>query len=210
MRVAGTARAMSVNLTDAEATELAELAADGDTEAREELVHSFMGLALSIAGAYHRRSRWSVDKVQLEGAAMETLLRYGVDGYRPMPNIPVRTWVALTIRRKLAGIVIRAEKQAEGLQRYVEELSPRDKETFSMPYAEPHGPDAATELERILTWAEREEMLTAQQVSILALRGKGELFGAIGERLGIHRKKASREHAAAMDILHEAVARGQL
>ena len=194
MKVAGTAEALAVELTDSDAAELAELAQGGNRAARDRLAHSLMGLALKIAGAYTRRSQWTVDEVELQGVALETLLRYGIDRYNADSHIPVRVWAALTIRRRLASVVERSQLEAEARARYAVEYGTAEP-------VQPEGPAAHTELHRLLRWAEAEEVLTPLQASVLALRGTGMLFDAIGQRLGVHRRKASREYAAALVAL---------
>ena len=194
MRVTGTAAALEVQLTDEEARCLAHKAQQGDKQARDRLAHSLMGLALYIAGAYSRATLYWVDEVELQGEALETLLRYGIDRYNPHSNIPVRTWVALVIRRRLAGVVERTETEVTEVAHYaVEQVTAETSYTME--------PDAHAELKRLLEWAQKSGTLTDVQASVLVLRGKGLLFDAIGERLSIHRKKASREYAAALVAL---------
>lgn len=194
MRVTGTTAALKVQLTDDEAAELAVLAQKGNAKARDTLAHSLMGLALFIAGAYHNKNRW-MDEGEIQGEALEAMLRYGIDRYSLDSGIPVRTWVALVIRRRLASTVEKAHREEEGRGLVAA--------TYEAGAAvePPHNPNPAEDLHRLLTWAQRDGVLTPVQVSVLALRGEGLLFDYIGQHLGIHRKKASREYAAALVAL---------
>ncbi len=196
MKVMGAKAALKVTLSDSEADQLAVLAQQGDMQARDTLAHSFTGLALSIAGAYARSkngSRWAVDEVELRGMALETLLRYGIDNYRAGNGLSMRMWVALVIRRKLAMAVEHAQREVEGRERYATE---REVETQT----ELEG-DASAEVRRVLTWARKSGLLTRQQIDVLELRGYGLEFKAVGAHLGIHRKQAGREYAAALKAL---------
>lgn len=195
MRVAGTTEALQVQLTDADAARLALLAQAGNQEARDTLAHSLMGLALFIAGAYSSQNRW-VDEDEIRGEAFEVILRYGIDRYNLDSGIPVRTWAALVIRRRLASVVDKASRDMDGRAKLVEAYEAGECEV-----APPHLPDSKADLVRLLTWAQREGVITDLQASVLTLRGKGLLFDAIGDRLSIHRRKASREYAAALVAL---------
>lgn len=191
--VAGAAAAVEVQLTDAEAAKLALLAQQGNQQARDTLAHGLMGLALSIAGAYSRQNSW-VDEVEIQGEALESMLHYGIDHYNPDKGLPVRVWVALTIRRRLAAAVEKAHDEEAGRALLAKAT---EKENAVLPPE----PDAATDLGRILKWAHRGGILTQVQTSVLVLRGQGLQFNEISQRLGIHRKKASREYALAVAAL---------
>lgn len=199
MRVAGTSAALMEQLTDEEAQELAELAKGGDGSAREKLIHSLVGLALSIAGSYARNSRWEMDESELQGEALEALVRYGVDNFDPGSGIPIRVWAALTIRRRLARAMERDQRvrniAGAGIHYGTVTL------VHDEPWVRQEECNPADELRRHLKWALREGVITELQHAVLTLRGAGEMFDAIGARLRIHRKKAGREYTAALAAL---------
>lgn len=195
IEVAGTKRALAVRLSDAEAVELAALAQAGNAEARDTLAHSLLGLALSIAGAYTRRCQGLVEEAELQGVAFETLLHFGIDRYSPVAGVPVRTWVALVIRRKLALALEQAQRRVVRQARYVDAAG--TQETHQQTTVE----SMQLDLRRMLQWALKVGLLTEQQAGVMMLRGQGLQFDEIGERLGIHHKKASREYSAALTVI---------
>lgn len=194
IEVAGANQALAVRLSDEKAAELAELAQAGNAEARDTLAHSLMGLALSLAGAYARQSEGQAEEVELRGVAFETLLHYGIDRYSSAAGIPVRTWVALVIRRKLAQALEQAQRRVVGYARYIDVVGTQETEVHQQTVVEYMQAD----LHRALQWALGAGLLTEQQAGVMMLRGEGLQFDEIGECLGIHYKKVSREYSAAL------------